>query len=95
MIDDTDEDIDKWLEEAAERAVEILFNLEGCRASRVEILALYMSAISIQVKNSRKITSDQADTIRDEYGIDTLALTAMSHVSDEYREFLAKRAQAN
>lgn len=95
MSDDTDEDIDRWLDEAEERTVEILFNLDGCRESRVEILALYMAAISIQVKNSRKITSDQADMIRDEYGVDTLALTAMSHVSDEYREFLAKRAQAN
>lgn len=95
MSDDSDEDIDKWLDEAEERTVEILFNLEGCREPRVEILALYMAAISVQVKKSRKITSNQADMIRDEYGIDALALMAMSHVSDEYREFLAKRAQAN
>lgn len=95
MSDDTDEDIDKWLDEAEERTVEILFNLEGCREPRVEILALYMAAISVQVKNSRKITSDQSDTIRDEYGIDALALMAMSHVKEEVRDFLIKRAQAN
>lgn len=95
MSDETDEDIDRWISDGRVRTVEILNSLENCRDPRVEILALYMAAISVQLKSSRKITSEQADLVRDEFGVDGLAFMAMVHVKEEVREFLLKRALEN
>ena len=93
--DESDEKINRWLDDSFERSLEILKSLDGKRQPKVESLALYMAAIIIQIKQAKRITDEQADLIRDELGIESLALAAMGHVIDECQTFIKNHAQLN